>query len=226
MPPRRAFKQPEEDFEKITHDLKVVPSGSKARRAPKSSPQRVASFVQPMEYLPIAKLPEGGLWIYEVKLDGYRAIGINAHAKVTLLSRRGKSLNRKFPDIAEALNKLPAGTCVDGEVVALDKAGRPDFNLLTHSRGSASTVFYVFDLLSFTNRCTTGLPLVERRNLLKSIPMNPPLRLLDYFETSAAEILDVFRQHHHEGVAAKRLDSPYEPGRRSGAWVKHRINRG
>jgi bifunctional non-homologous end joining protein LigD len=67
------------------------------------------------------------------------------------------------------------------------------------------------------------MPLLERRNLLRSLPMNAPIQLLEYFQTSAADILDVVRQHGLEGVVAKRIDSPYEPGRRSGAWVKHRI---
>jgi bifunctional non-homologous end joining protein LigD len=70
-----------------------------------------------MECLPVRNLPEGELWIYEVKLDGYRAIGVKSQGKVNLFSRRGKSLNKKFPDIAEGLKVLPEGTCIDGEIV-------------------------------------------------------------------------------------------------------------
>jgi len=118
----------------------------------------------------------------------------------------------------------PASTVIDGEVVALDDDGRPDFNLLTHSRNSASRIwYYVFDVLFFESRDTTQLSLVERRELLKSIPLKPPMRMLEYFQTSAAEMLNVVRQHNLEGVVAKRTDSLYESGRRSGAWVKHRI---
>ncbi len=173
----------------------------------------------------MSKLPEGPLWVYEVKLDGNRAVGVNpTRGKAALYSRRGKSLNMKFPEVAEALNALPEGTFIDGEVVAIDDAGRPDLNLLTHSRSSSRRIrFYVFDLLCFKKLDVAGMPLLERRELLKSIPMNPPIKLLEYFETSAGEMLDVVRQHGLEGVVAKRIDSPYEPGRRTGAWVKHRI---
>jgi ATP-dependent DNA ligase len=179
----------------------------------------------PMECLPVPKLPEGPLWVYEVKLDGYRAVGVNSkEGKPNLFSRGRKSFDRKFPDISKALATLPRGTVVDGEVVALDDAGRPDFHLLTHSRKSAPRIrFYVFDLLYSKNQNITHLPLLERRNHLRSMSLNEPMRLLEYFETSAREMLDVVRQHGLEGVIARRLDSPYEPGRRSGAWVKHRV---
>jgi DNA ligase D-like protein (predicted ligase) len=179
-----------------------------------------------MECLPVPKIPEGALWVYEVKLDGYRAIGVTPkQGKPTLFSRRGKSFNRKFPDVFNALAVLPRGTIIDGEVVALDDAGRPDFHLLTHSRSSAHRIrFYVFDLLFFEDKDVMALPLLEWRKLLKSLTFkSETMKLLEYFETTATEMLDVVRQHELEGVIAKRLDSPYEPGRRSGAWVKHRI---
>ena len=188
-------------------------------------PKRDASFISPMECLSLPKVPDGSEWVYEVKLDGYRAIGMKlANGTLALYSRAGKMLNRKFPEVTEALNILPRSTVIDGEIVALDDSGRPDFNLLTHSRTSAPRIhFYVFDLLCLEEQDITGMPLLERRNLLRSLPMNAPIQLVEYFQTSAADILDVVRQHGLEGVVAKRIDSPYEPGRRSGAWVKHRI---
>ena len=198
---------------------------TKTLSALKSSPKREVAFIEPMECLAVPKIPEGPLWVYEVKLDGYRAVGVNPkQGKATLFSRRGLSFDRKFPDVSKALETLPRGTVIDGEVVALDDAGRPDFHLLTHSRKSAPRIcFYVFDLLYSKSRDITHLCLLERRNLLKSMSLKEPMRLLEYFETSAGEMLDVVRQHGLEGVVAKRLDSPYEPGRRSGAWVKHRV---
>jgi ATP-dependent DNA ligase len=134
--------------------------------------------------------------------------------------RQDKSLDRKFPDVSKALATLSRGTVIDGEVVALDDAGRPDFNLLTHSRKSVLRIrFYIFDLLFFKNEDVMALPLLERRKLLQSLAFESEIvKLLEYFQTSAGEMLDVVRQNCLEGVVAKRLDSPYEPGRRSGAW--------
>jgi ATP-dependent DNA ligase len=73
-----------------------------------------------MDCLPVPKVPEGPLWVYEVKLDGYRAIGVKrTQGKLHLFSRRGKSFDRKFPDVSKALATLPRGTVIDGEIVAL-----------------------------------------------------------------------------------------------------------
>src|SRR5882762_3059188 len=80
-----------------------------------------------MECLSVSKLPEGSNWVWEVKLDGYRALAVKSGTGVTLFSRRRKSLNGQFPYIVEALADLLAGTVVDGEVVAIDESGRPDF---------------------------------------------------------------------------------------------------
>src|SRR6202171_5136515 len=95
-----------------------------------SLPKRKADFIQPMECLGVSKLPEGVPWIWEIKLDGYRALAVKCGTGVTLFSRRRKSLNRQFPYIVEALADLPEGTVVDGELVAIDDRGRPNFNLL------------------------------------------------------------------------------------------------
>src|SRR5215510_6717880 len=111
---------------------------SRIPRLQLSLPSRSAAFIQPMECLAIAKLPEGPEWTYEVKLDGFRATAVKTAAKVTLFSRRGKSFNRQYPYLVESLAKLPDDTVVDGEVVALDEQGRPNFHLLQQFRGQAS----------------------------------------------------------------------------------------
>src|ERR1700738_5176176 len=114
---------------------------TKPSPALKSFPKTDASFIEPMECLPVPKIPEGPLWVYEVKLDGYRAIAVSPNqGKPALYSRSRKSFDRKFPDVSKALSTLPRGTVVDGEIVALDDAGRPDFHLLTHSRKSAPLI--------------------------------------------------------------------------------------
>jgi ATP-dependent DNA ligase len=94
-----------------------------------SVPRTQASFIEPMECLSVSKLPEAATWIWEIKLDGYRALAVKSPIGLTLFSRNRKSLNRQFPYIVEALADLPEGTVVDGEVVAIDDSGRPNFRL-------------------------------------------------------------------------------------------------
>jgi ATP-dependent DNA ligase len=86
-------------------------------------PNTKAAFVEPMDCLPVPKLPEGSQWIWEIKLDGYRALAVKSGSYVTLFSRRRNSRNKKFPYVVEALADLPEGTVVDGELVGLDEAG-------------------------------------------------------------------------------------------------------
>jgi bifunctional non-homologous end joining protein LigD len=194
-----------------------------------SMPKMEASFVEPMECLSVPKLPGGSQWIWEIKLDGYRALGVKSERGVTLFSRRRKSLSRQFPYVVKALADLPAGTIVDGELVALDHKGRPNFNLLQNSRGEASRIhYYIFDLLCCKERDLTQLPLIERRALLKSLVVVPDerIRIADYVEAAPTELLSAVREQGLEGIIGKRKDSLYQPGKRSGAWIKYRVNRG
>src|SRR5690349_15486788 len=123
-----------------------------------SLPRRKADFIEPMDCAPVTKLPDGWQWIYEIKFDGYRAIGVKSDRGVNLYSRRGKSFNRQYPHIVEALGELPQGTVVDGEIVALDESGRPNFNLLQDFRSEASRIHYfIFDVLICDDRDLTKL---------------------------------------------------------------------
>jgi ATP-dependent DNA ligase len=117
-------------------------------KALQALPAREAGFIEPLECLGVTQLPEGAGWVYEIKLDGHRAVAVNANGKPGLFSRNRKSFNRQYPYIVEALKELPANTVVDGEVVALDEAGRPSFSLLQHFRSEAKRIcYFVFDLL-------------------------------------------------------------------------------
>jgi hypothetical protein len=83
-----------------------------------------------MDCAPVSKLPDGSQWVFEIKLDGYRAVAVKSDRGVNLFSRRLKSFNHQYPHLVEALAELPEGRLVDGEIVALDESGRPNFNLL------------------------------------------------------------------------------------------------
>ena len=193
-----------------------------------SLPAKTAAFVEPMECEPVTQLREAPGWVYEIKLDGYRAIAVKAGNQVNLFSRRRKSFNRPYPYIAEALADLPSDTVVDGELVALDDSGKPEFNLLQNYRSASARIrYFVFDLLILRGRDVMGLHLEERRKLLHSLGFRSPrIHLVEYQETSAAEMLAAVRGLGLEGVIAKRKDSRYEAGKRCGAWVKCRIHQG
>ena len=181
-----------------------------------------------MECALVPNLPEGPDWTYEVKFDGYRAIGVKSSRETILYSRNHKNFNKRFPQIAEALRDLPADTVIDGEVVALDESGRPDFHGLQHFTAERSRIrYFVFDLLVFKGRDLTSLPLIERRKLLAGIKLRSLwIRVSEQFDISASEMLAAVRQQQLEGVVAKRKDSLYEMGKRTGSWAKMRINKG
>jgi bifunctional non-homologous end joining protein LigD len=186
-----------------------------------------ARFIEPMECLPVSKLYEGDHWLYEIKLDGYRAIAVKANGKISLFSRNRKSFNHKFPRIAKDLEDLPDDTVIDGEVIAISDSGRPDFNLLQNFRSEAARIHYlVFDVLILKGRDLTRLPLIQRREFLRSLKFELPVTRIDYIEASAADMLHAAKTQKLEGVIAKRKDSVYEPGLRSGAWIKYRLNLG
>jgi ATP-dependent DNA ligase len=192
-------------------------------------PKRKVEFIEPMECAPVTKLLDGTAWVYEIKLDGYRAIAIKSDGIVDLFSRRHKSFKHQYPHLVEALAELPEGTVVDGEVVALDDSGRPNFNLLAQFRSEASRIHYfIFDLLVCNDRDLSKLPLSERRETMKSVLKlrSPRIRIAEQFEVSASDMLAAVRQQQLEGVIGKRKDSLYEAGKRSGAWAKCRANRG
>jgi ATP-dependent DNA ligase len=194
-----------------------------------SLPKTQASFIEPMECLSVSKLPESVTWIWEIKLDGYRALAVKSPTGLTLFSRNRKSLNRQFPSLVEALADLPEGTVIDGEVVAIDGSGRPDLNLLQNFRAEASRIhYYVFDLLCWKDRDLTRVPLVERRGLLKALVVvrDERIRITDYVEAAPKDLLAAVREQGLEGIVGKQKGSHYQPGKRSGAWIKYRVNRG
>jgi bifunctional non-homologous end joining protein LigD len=183
-----------------------------------SQPRRKVAFIEPMECLAVTKLPVGPEWVYEIKLDGYRAVAIKSDGKLNLISRRRNSFNSQYPLVLEALADLPDDTVIDGEVVALDESARPDFNLLQRFRSQASRIHYfVFDLLIYNNRDLTRLSFIERCHVLNSVLKfsSSRIRLAEYFETPAENMLSAARAQRLEGVIAKRKDSTYQPGQRT-----------
>jgi bifunctional non-homologous end joining protein LigD len=194
---------------------------------PKKSAQ-TARFLECMECLPVPRVPEGPQWSFEFKLDGYRLEAVKSTGKITLYSRRQNVLNTKFPHISAALKDLPDETVIDGELVALASDGRPNFNLLQNYRSAEShIIYYVFDVMTLEGRDLTQLPLSERREVLRSIlPTNEHLGISIAVQMTAQEMIALVREQGIEGIVAKRTDSIYQPGKRTGSWTKHRISLG
>lgn len=191
-------------------------------------PPAKMQFIPPMQAKLVAKLPEGGAWEYEIKLDGYRALALRMPHRVMLLSRNRTEMNGRFPHVAEACRAVPENTIIDGEIVALDSDGRPSFNLLQNrNRAKTPVLYYAFDLIAYKGKDLSKLPLSERRDLLEYNALAgvaDPVRLSRSLSAPAKDLIAAARKQGIEGFVAKRLDSAYEPGRRSGAWVKLKVN--
>ena len=173
-------------------------------------------------------------WAFELKWDGVRAIAYCDHGHITLESRNLREITSQYPEVrpmAEQLGALQA--VVDGEIVALDEEGKPDFQRLQQRMhlGSAAAVkrkaaespvtYIAFDLLFLEGRELYELPYSDRRRLLAGLELDGPCwRTPAHREGDGEALLEVTRRQGLEGVVAKRLDSQYRPGKRSRSWLK------
>jgi bifunctional non-homologous end joining protein LigD len=185
------------------------------------------SFIEPMKALRVRELPAGN-WLYELKFDGYRALALKAGNEVRLLSRNRTNFNNDYPQLIEALGLLRAkNVVIDGEIAVLDQNGKSSFGLLQSYKtaNESPLVYYAFDLLFLEGTDLRSRPLIERRKLLAKLLKNAPdgIRFSEELRGEKEKLLRVARQFGLEGLVAKRLDSVYESGRRSGAWVKVKL---
>jgi bifunctional non-homologous end joining protein LigD len=172
------------------------------------------------------KLPDAEGWLYEVKFDGYRALAIKSGGQVRLRSRNDKDFTKRYPGVVAAMRELPDETVIDGEIVALDAAGKPVFSLLQN--GGTNVHFYAFDVLVLSGKDVTRESLSKRRDLLENhvLPnLHEPVRCSPVLEASLSDLIQSIRAQGLEGLVAKRANSRYESGQRSGAWMKMRVNR-
>ena len=166
-------------------------------------------------------VPTGDEWLHEVKWDGYRAVVTISGGEAELTSRNGNSLTARFESVARAVvQAVKTPDCVlDGEVCALDDQGRASFSAM--QQGSGQLVLYLFDVLEIEGEPVIDLPLTERHARLESLldKRNRTVRLSATFDDGEA-LFDAAAAQGLEGVLSKRADSRYEPGRRSGNWLK------
>lgn len=162
-------------------------------------------------------------WLFEVKWDGYRAIAELRDGAVSLYSRNLLPLNRHYPPLVEALRKFRVEAVLDGEIVVVDERGEPDFQLLQQYRtaGGGHLLYYVFDLLYFQGHDLTGLPLLGRKELLKTVlPSLPHVRFSDHVRKDGVLFFRAAKGKGLEGIVAKHVGSTYRSGSRSRLWLK------
>jgi bifunctional non-homologous end joining protein LigD len=206
------------------------------RMDPPADPDRepMPEHVVPMLARP-GELPnnERG-WSFEIKWDGVRAIAYIQPGRLRLESRNLNEVTDAYPEVRGILRDIGMHEAVlDGEIVAFDEAGRPSFERLQRRmhvvspsavrrlQGSTPVVYAIFDLLYVDGRSLLRLPYSERRAALDRLDLGGPAwRVPAAHHDNGARLLGATREQGLEGIVAKRLDSPYEAGRRSGAWVK------
>lgn len=180
--------------------------------------------------------PPDGEWGFEIKWDGVRALAHSGPDGFRVESRRGEDITARYPELAALGETLGARAVVlDGEIVAFDDDDRPSFQRLQLRMGLTSPLtirrrvhelpvtYVIFDLLRLDDRPTVDLPYEERRRLLEALELDGPnWQTPRHHVGDGGALLEATRSSGLEGVVAKRLDSPYRPGRRSGEWIKVR----
>jgi bifunctional non-homologous end joining protein LigD len=174
----------------------------------------------------------GSGWLAEPKLDGYRIIAHVEPRGVRLISRRGLDLSAPFPEVLTDLGTQAAPMIIDGELVALTSDGRASFNALQNraqlttatqigrAQRETPVVFIAFDLLHFAGVDLRGSPYTDRRRYLQQCLLPAPHLQVIHVAPDAAAVYAAALSAGFEGIVAKRLDSRYEPGKRSAAWLK------
>ena len=202
---------------KINNSTPIATNTSKGETTP------FPADITPMLATLVDEPVEDEGWMYEVKWDGFRAIGYVNKGTVDLRSRNNKSFNEKFYPVFAALHKWNADIVVDGEIVVVNNKGVPDFSALQNWRSEADgqLAYYLFDLLWLDGKDYMGVPLIERRNKLREVaPKEGLIKLSENFEATGSEFFALADKMGLEGIMAKKADSLYIPGARSKAWLK------
>jgi len=219
---------------KVTTDSGDSKTNPASQLHEKARPNAFPEFITPM----LASPADGGFthkgWIYEPKLDGMRAITVIKDGKVRMYSRRGMEITRQYPELVRQLPSLCSyDAVIDGEIIALDKLGRPSFQQLQQRMNLTKAAdiaklerivpvyYFVFDMIHVGGFDLCAVPLRERKRIAAAVfQTNKAIRLLDHFTDDGELAFDACIENGFEGIVAKRLESGYEVGRRSPSWVK------
>jgi bifunctional non-homologous end joining protein LigD len=199
-------------------------SGQKGGRAKKKAGGAPPAFEPPQLATLVDDVPTGSDWLYEYKYDGYRLLLSIGDGVASAFTRHGKDWSDKFKALVKAAANLPVGCLIDGEAVALDKNGKPSFQLLQSTlkeRQGANLVFYAFDLLVDRGEDIKRLPNIVRKDRLASLlaGVNPPIIYGDHVIGKGEALFEQICKQGGEGIIAKKASCPYK-GTRTRNWLK------
>jgi bifunctional non-homologous end joining protein LigD len=203
------------------------------RKTRKDAP--LPKFRKPQLATLVDDVPQGNGWMHEIKFDGYRAMVAAKGGEVRVYTRSGKDWTGKFAPLAKKIAALELPSClIDGEIVAYDAKGNPDFStlqaVLKRGHGSQSKsdklAFHAFDLLELGGEDLAKLPNIERKERLEALlsAAEPPVHLADHVIGAGEKLLDTMCGAGQEGIISKKMDAPYRHAR-SKAWLKVKCTR-
>ena len=190
---------------------------------------KLPEFIKPQLTTPLNTPPTGPGWAHEIKFDGYRMQLRVQAGKATLKTRNGLDWSARYPEMLAVGARLPEGI-YDGEVVALDETGAPNFAALQAAVSTGRTkdlVFFIFDFLFHGLTDLRSLSLSDRKTRLQNVLKDaaPNVRYVEHFVTAGDAVLQSACRMHLEGIVSKQLDSPYTSGR-VGSWTKSKCRSG
>jgi bifunctional non-homologous end joining protein LigD len=230
-------KKPTNKSETLEAQIEKVEKGTAINAMPKAdlpsllkeaSKSKIPKDIKPMKATLVDAPFDDPGWIYEIKWDGYRAVAIVEKGKAELISRNNLPFDQ-FAPVNELLESWQMNAVLDGEIVALNEQGNANFGALQNWRNSknAKLAYFVFDILWHDGKLLTGLPLYQRREILKAIlpPDNELIRISQAFEVNGVEFFESAKKMKLEGIIAKRSDSLYTSDARSREWLKIKAKR-
>lgn len=188
-----------------------------------SGQEKLSDYITPMLATTGDNAFDNEEWIFEIKWDGYRAVADVSNKPLQLYSRNGLSFLGKYPVIENELKEQTHPMILDGEIVAYNEDGKPDFQALQHfdDDSEVTLIYHVFDLLFLNGHSTKDLPLIQRKELLRdALTETPHVKFCDHVEREGKAFYNTILEANLEGMMAKKKSSTYREGIRSEEWIK------
>jgi bifunctional non-homologous end joining protein LigD len=224
----KAFKR---QMEKAAEHNRKRAGNAKAKKT-----ARLPKFRSPQLATLVDAVPAGNGWMHEIKFDGYRALVACGGEKVKVYTRKGLDWSEKFAPLVERFQALDLPSClIDGEIVAYDKQGNPDFSSLQQvlkrghgaQKNSDNLAYHAFDLLEVNGEDLTKLTNIERKERLEALlrDAEPPIHVADHLLGAGEKLYKAMCDAGQEGIISKKIDARYNVGQRTKSWVKVKCTR-